>query len=216
MKIKLVMQQEWASLPDKISEVKNRILAAKNAYVEIEPVLHPFSSIPFVDDGIYFDKPSYKVDPDWLRQNLLPLKEDADVVALVIPFVMWQGGGQVGHTEWLAPETYAITIQANEDQEWPDPQMSWFTNNLIHEFTHFLKQRNHLSDDTHSYLLYNKFDLKGALTNVPMNQTKIVVSKDGKTVYKCVPVAIDWNAFVAQSNVEGITIPNPIPPASSL
>lgn len=56
------------------------------------------------------------------------------------------------------------------------------------------------------------FNLKG----VNMNETKVVLGKDGKTVYKAVPVATDWENFQKQASVEGITIPNPIPPASSL
>lgn len=49
-----------------------------------------------------------------------------------------------------------------------------------------------------------------------MNQTKIVLSKDGKTVYKAVPVATDFENFKKQASVEGIEVPEPIPPASEL
>jgi hypothetical protein len=51
---------------------------------------------------------------------------------------------------------------------------------------------------------------------ISMNQTQVVLSKDGKTVWLAVPIATDWDNFVKQANVEGITIPNPIPPSSSL
>jgi hypothetical protein len=50
----------------------------------------------------------------------------------------------------------------------------------------------------------------------PMNQTKIVLGKDGKTVYKAIPVATGFENFKKQAAVEGIEVPNPIPPASSL
>jgi len=49
-----------------------------------------------------------------------------------------------------------------------------------------------------------------------MNQTKIVLGKDGKTVYKAIPVATDFENFKKQASVEGIEVPTPIPPASSL
>jgi hypothetical protein len=49
-----------------------------------------------------------------------------------------------------------------------------------------------------------------------MNQTKVVLSKDGKTVYLATPVAMDFDNFKRQAGVEGIEIPTPIPPASSL
>lgn len=57
---------------------------------------------------------------------------------------------------------------------------------------------------------------KVILTGVTMNQTKVVLGKDGKTVYKAIPVAEDFANFIKQAGVEGIEIPNPIPPASSL
>lgn len=56
------------------------------------------------------------------------------------------------------------------------------------------------------------FDYKDTV----MNQAKVVLSKDGKTVYVATPIATDWPNFVKQASVEGIDVPNPIPPASSL
>lgn len=49
-----------------------------------------------------------------------------------------------------------------------------------------------------------------------MNQTKVVLSKDGTTVYECKPIATDWPNFLKQASVEGIEVPDPIPPSSSL
>lgn len=60
------------------------------------------------------------------------------------------------------------------------------------------------------------YALKIVLTKPNMNQTKIVLSKDGKTVYKAVPIAMDFENFKKQASVEGIEVPNPIPPASEL
>lgn len=55
------------------------------------------------------------------------------------------------------------------------------------------------------------------INNKPiMNETVVALSKDGKTVYKCTPVATDWPNFVKQAGVEGITIPAILPPTSSL
>ena len=48
------------------------------------------------------------------------------------------------------------------------------------------------------------------------NQSKVVLSKDGHTVYVCTPIATDFANFQKQASVEGIEIPNPIPPSSSL
>lgn len=58
--------------------------------------------------------------------------------------------------------------------------------------------------------------LKIVLTPKSMNQTKIVLSKNGTTVYKAVPIATDFENFKKQMSVEGITVPNPIPPSSDL
>lgn len=48
------------------------------------------------------------------------------------------------------------------------------------------------------------------------NQTRVVLSKDGKTVFLATPIAMDFENFKKQAGVEGITVPNPIPPASDL
>ena len=49
-----------------------------------------------------------------------------------------------------------------------------------------------------------------------MNATQVVLSKDGKTVYLCTPIAMDWANFLKQASVEGIIVPDQIPPSSSL
>jgi hypothetical protein len=49
-----------------------------------------------------------------------------------------------------------------------------------------------------------------------MNQTKVVLGKDGKTVYLATPIAMDFENFKKQAGIEGIEIPNPIPAASTL
>lgn len=84
-------------------------------------------------------------------------------------------------------------------------------------------------NDTHHYFdTYNPFKktirtsglidvLKPVLTLKEMpNQTKVVLSSDGRTVYKAVPIATSWEDFKKQASVEGIEIPTPIPPASTL
>lgn len=52
--------------------------------------------------------------------------------------------------------------------------------------------------------------------SIMQNQTKLVLGKDGKTVYKATPVATDFENLKKQASVEGIEVPNPIPPAASL
>lgn len=54
------------------------------------------------------------------------------------------------------------------------------------------------------------------LITKPMNQTQVALSKDGKTVYLCTPIALEWADFLKQANVEGIIVPDQIPPTSSL
>lgn len=49
-----------------------------------------------------------------------------------------------------------------------------------------------------------------------MNQTKVVKSKDGHTLYLCRPIATDFENFKKQADVEGIIIPDPIPSSNSL
>jgi hypothetical protein len=49
-----------------------------------------------------------------------------------------------------------------------------------------------------------------------INQTRIVLGKDGKTVFKCTPISTDFENFKKQMHTEGIVVPNPIPPSSDL
>lgn len=49
-----------------------------------------------------------------------------------------------------------------------------------------------------------------------MNQTKPYLAKDGKTILLVTPMAMDFENFKKQAGVEGIAVPDPIPPASSL
>lgn len=65
-----------------------------------------------------------------------------------------------------------------------------------------------------SGFMFNAYTL--APRNTLMNQTKLVLGKDGKTVYEATPVAMTFEEAKKQWAIEGIEVPNPIPPASSL
>jgi len=57
-----------------------------------------------------------------------------------------------------------------------------------------------------------KYDWK-----MPMNQTRIVKSKKSSTLYFCTPIPdITWEDVQKIANVQGITVPNPIPDTDSL
>ena len=58
--------------------------------------------------------------------------------------------------------------------------------------------------------------LKIVLTPKNMNQTRLVLSKDGHTVYRCEPVATTFEDLKKQMGVIGVNVPNPIPPSSDL
>lgn len=59
--------------------------------------------------------------------------------------------------------------------------------------------------------------LKPLLTIKEMpNQTKIVLSNDGHTVYRCEPIATSFEDFKKQMSVIGVEVPSPIPPSSDL
>lgn len=48
------------------------------------------------------------------------------------------------------------------------------------------------------------------------NQTKVVRSKDGHTLYECTPIAISFDEYKKQASVQGILIPESIPNSSTL
>lgn len=89
-----------------------------------------------------------------------------------------------------------------------NPYHSVMKVNQTQQFDHYIPVLRPLQ----SIHIATKIILKG----VNVNQTKIVLGKDGKTVYKAIPVAEDFANFIKQAGVEGIEIPNPIPPATTL
>lgn len=59
--------------------------------------------------------------------------------------------------------------------------------------------------------------LKIVLRQKNMNQTKLVLGKDGKTVWRCTPTPdIGIEGLKKIANVEGFVVPDVIPPASTL
>ncbi len=52
--------------------------------------------------------------------------------------------------------------------------------------------------------------------NMPENQTRVALGKDGQTVWECKPIALTLDEYKKQAGVEGIVVPDPIPPISSL
>lgn len=209
MKIKLVMVESWPSLPDKVNDCKQRILEAKNAYIEIESVvvsLPPITWVPFNEVK--------RIDFDWQKNNLAQYRGDADFVMLVLPKSLWQGGSMIGYTNSIDKQWYGF-ILAEESWMWGLIPMSFFVNNCLHEFTHFLKGFYSLTDDTHLYLWLERFDLKRALTNIPMNQAKVVKSKNSNTVYICYPIP-DMDYLNKKANLEGFQVPVQIPNTDTL
>jgi hypothetical protein len=215
MKIKLVMVETWNSLPDKIADCKVRVLEAKNALIEIESVVVSLPPIQWVPFDSSFPGAGSRIGFDWQKLNLEQYRGNADLVMLVLPQRLWGGGNIAGYTNSVQGKWYTF-ILAEENWMWPQiPTMGYFTNNCLHETTHYLYSSNSIPDSTHLYLWQDKFDLKGALTNIPMNQARVVKSKNNSTVWICEPVP-DMDYLNKKANLEGFTVPTTIPNTDTL
>lgn len=111
---------------------------------------------------------------------------------------------QGGETQW-GHALYAMGYHLHSGQKCVIAKSSWCDS--VSE--HHIKENYFLSGFT-----FNPWTLIPKDQN--MNQTKVVLGKDGKTVYKATPIAEDFENFKKQAGVEGIVVPTPIPPASTL
>jgi len=168
------------------------------------------------------------VDINWYRENVTPLGKGHATFLMVNP-EQWKSPNSQGTMTWGDPGKPArlegMAVQ-NGDA---------FVSNVFHEICHalffFTEQKDAYEGGwvVHDYLLqsppkryelldlidYQKLQAK-LLTIKPtlMNQTKVVLGKDGKTVYLATPIAMSFEEFKKQAGVEGIVIPNPIPKAA--
>lgn len=78
----------------------------------------------------------------------------------------------------------------------------------------------HLHFGIKVFPINNNNGYSGSIDPMPflksMNQTKPYLAKDGKTILLVTPMAMDFENFKKQASIEGIEIPNPIPPVSEL
>jgi hypothetical protein len=112
-----------------------------------------------------------------------------------------------GHTDIWGHCLYFFGYHMHDGQKCVVAKSSW--GNAGNTTVHHIKQ-NYFD----SGYMFNAYTL--VARNTLMNQTKIVLGKDGKTVYKATPVATTFDDMLKQAAVEGIEVPNPIPPASTL
>lgn len=115
-------------------------------------------------------------------------------------------------------KSIGICLSGNFDLEQPNPQQ-------VESLTKLLRQYNFKEIYPHRHFApykscYGKLlsdDWAKNLLGELMNQTKVVLSKDGQTVYVAWPVPdIGIEGLKKIANVQGFEVPDPIPPSSSL
>jgi hypothetical protein len=173
MTLKLVINEYWSSLPEKIKDVTDRITATNSGFrLDITPEFTSFTDIKFQDWQSYEGRTAKIIDRNWYKANITPRGQGFDLVAFVVPRRQWQGGAIGGITNWNNGR-YEIEFGCDEYEKWALIDMWAFTNMLLHEVSHAIKQMKHAYDDTHNHLWYEKFDLKGALAFYKATMIKI-------------------------------------------
>lgn len=173
------------------------------------------------------------IDSDWYDQNVSPLGKEYTMVALGLPHDQWKAPNSIGWCTDNSLGPFELHLDAGYTQRDMLYGVPWLVHVLEHEMSHALHLMEQMvthsgkPDPTHTYL-GNTHNLKGSLASLdyeainqfinpkPMNQTKVVLGKDGRTVYEARPIAISFEEYKKQASVEGIVIPNPIPKAADV
>lgn len=173
MTLKLVINEHWNSLPEKLKDVTDRIAATDSGLrLDITVEETNFTDIKFQDWQDYEGRPSKIIDRDWYVANITPKGRGFDLVAFVVPRRQWQGGAIGGMTNWNHGK-YELEFGCDENEKHPLIDMWFFTNSLLHELMHAIKQMKQSYDNTHNYMWYDVFDLKGALAFYKATKIKI-------------------------------------------
>lgn len=186
LKVKLVINAHWITTSDKLAEVNQRLFdaTAGKLQAEFDITETNFTTIPFVPTGQYVNGiNSQEIDHTWYDQNITPLGIGYHIVCFVVGTNLWPAG-MVGWREDHDEGPVELEIESDENQMWTIPAMSFFVNNFLHETTHALKQISNVPDDTHNYLLYDKFDLPGALANLNYDLINNFIAKGKEMIVK--------------------------------
>jgi len=222
MKLTVVANNNnWTTLGPKLSQLNDWVKTYSDGKLEIVSDIKntSYSDIPFHDWQTF-----QSVDVDWYRKNVTPYGTGQITMFLVNP-EDWKAPTQ-GTMTWGdtgKPVRTEVTALENEGDV--------FVQRAFHEICHALYFLTGQKDKTHELLFQNPPKYKELLSSIdyqklqeklvtikndPMNQTKVVLGKDGKTLYEARPIAISLEEYKKQASVEGILIPSPIPPSSTL
>lgn len=184
-----------------------------------------FDTVPLAPFG-----DTKSVDINWYRENITPLATGEATVLLLNPD-QYQIGGIWGFMTYGDPEKpVRMEVACTDEPNFPEAHL--LVHRVFHEICHALYFLTGQPDRVHELLLvenpapnrtvllneidYNKLQTKLiTIKPMPQNQTRVGLSKDGKTVFKVVPVATDFENFKKQMSVEGVEVPEVIPPLSS-
>ncbi len=200
-KIKLVQNQKWPSIQQKIDECSQRLrVSSQNRLdfeVSISQTIFDVSKIPFIQEIN-----SKIIDPNWYKENITPFGKGFDFIYFSFqdpsPFFL----GSLGYTndQSINPIECSGVVTSENEQVGSTtlPDINVFIETFLHEiFGHglrlFTNQNDRRPDNTflvHDYLNQTKFDLTGLLNLVDYsklnpigNNVKLTTSEDGKTFY---------------------------------
>ena len=230
MRITVVANKNnWSTLWDQIHALDAYFSLHSGGRLRIvgDVVQTHFSPIPLAP--FLGTEGSKSVDPNWYRENVTPLTTGQVTVFLMNP-EDYNNGATWGFMTYGDPNK-PVRCEISPLENVPSPEGTpIFVVQAFHEICHAIFFLTGQTDLVHDLIypspgnpkaildLIDYPKLQQALINIkpePMNQTKLGLSKDGKTVYECKPIAISFEEYKKQAGVEGIVVPNPIPPISN-
>lgn len=164
IRVKLVQNSPaWASMAQKFADIRQRILTASQNRVDINIDVDytNFTDIPFVYQPDY--PQGFGIKLDWLKQNIAPHGTGYHAVCFLVPHsVTQQYGLSFGWCTQGSPQLTQVFADENEVTTSQYLSMNTFVNAFIHENVgHVLSNLVGGPDNTHTYLLLDRFDLPG-------------------------------------------------------
>jgi hypothetical protein len=221
MKITVVANVNWQTLPQKLSLLSEMFKTHSKGRLEVASDIKTtdFANIPFQDfNG------AKAVDINWYRENVTPQGTGQLTLLLLYPS-QWPVQGSFGTMTYGDPEKpVRCEVMSLENDN------NVFVERAFHEICHALFFLTGQQDRVHEFLqpdppkyeeLLDLIDYKRlqakliTIKSEPMNQAKIVKSKNSNIVYICYPLPSEKH-LEERVSLEGISLPNPIPNTDSL
>lgn len=150
LKLKLIVNADWKSMPEKMAELKRWFSPAID--LQITSIQSVYKTVPF----IRYPGPQKEplgIDPIWYDKYVKPLGKDCDTFIFVLPMTIWpvtnsvRGWGGEGRLQVGCDEYESMYVGGV-------PVVRTFFEYVRHELAHDFYRRQGKTDNTHKWI-YN-------------------------------------------------------------